>query len=160
MIRRTWYLPAAILWTVAIFVGTWLPSGALPHPEIEDATFFRLIPLDKIAHAGMFAGFGFLWLKAYRRSKPPVRGVLAAGLFIAVLTEVGQATAWVGRDGDVWDVLADGVGLVLGIALVGVGKALARRNQKPAGLSKDADLSGTGEASPSPPEPVSSSTAP
>jgi hypothetical protein len=117
MTRRTWFLAAAVLWTVGIFVGTWLPPAAMPHPELEGSSLFLFLRFDKIVHAVMFTGFAFLWLQAHRGPTAPFRGVLAAGVFVAILTETVQATPWVGRDGDVWDVLADCAGLLIGTGL-------------------------------------------
>ena len=114
MNRRSWYVAAASLWTLAIFIGTWLPGKHLPHPELEDSTFFSMIPLDKVAHAGLFAGFAFLWLLARSTPAIPFKKVFLVGVLVAILTELGQATDWVGRDADISDVVADTFGLFLG----------------------------------------------
>ena len=117
MIRRSWSTTAAVIWTLAIFLGTWLPRQHIPHPELEGASFFRFLPLDKIVHTVLFAGFAFLWLLAGRTSPGLLKRVLFFGLLLAILTELGQATPWVGRDAELNDVFADSLGLLLGVGL-------------------------------------------
>ena len=120
MIRRTWYAAAAWLWTLAIFVGTWLPGKHLPHPELERASFFRFIPLDKVAHLALFAGFAFLWSLARRTPQLPIKRILLFGFLVAVVTELGQSTPWVNRDAEINDVIADSIGLLLGLGFFAV----------------------------------------
>ena len=106
--KTTW---AAIIWTVLIFVICWTPSRNLPISE-HAPSFLKLIHADKIVHATIFAVFGFLWR---RGTTAPSSIILAAGVALAVITELGQGTPFVGRDADVWDGLADILGLILGI---------------------------------------------
>jgi aminopeptidase YwaD len=92
----------ALLWTAAIVVACLLPGDYVPDAPIRVA--------DKLVHVGLFAVFGALWLRA----TPGRRGaVFVWGLAFAVAIEVLQETLPVGRSGDVFDVLADALGLAL-----------------------------------------------
>jgi VanZ family protein len=102
----------AILWTAVIFVACWLPRTWMPIRE--GAPRARRVPhADKVVHAVLFAGFGFLWVRALPRGSG-VR-VLVLGLLVAVVTELGQNHHWVGRDGSVEDGLADLIGALVGV---------------------------------------------
>ncbi len=106
------FVVLATVWTLLILVGCWLPARALPREET--GVGFELPHQDKMVHATMFAGFGFLWMRA-GRSTGRMRWVLGAGLVLAVVTELGQAIPFVNRDPGVLDGVADSVGLVLGV---------------------------------------------
>lgn len=109
-----WYALAS-LWTLAIVIGCLLPGGSLP-----DATLWSF---DKLIHFGIFAGFGGLWMEAM---KQPVgrraMWVALGGIFFAAATELLQGFA-PGRSPELFDLLADVVGLAVGIAVY----ALVRR---------------------------------
>lgn len=69
--------------------------------------------VDKLVHAGLFAGLAVTGRWAGLPGRP-----LAAGLAAyAAVSEVIQALAPLRRDGSVWDWLADVVGMVLGLLL-------------------------------------------
>ncbi len=97
----------AVLWTVAILVACTVPGSGLPDSD------FLPFGQDKWAHAGLFFGFGWLWVRAL-----PARPwlVVLAGVGYAVATELWQASLPTGRSGEVLDALADVLGLALGIA--------------------------------------------
>jgi hypothetical protein len=64
----------------------------------------------------MFLVFALLW----RRADPAPRRsgrIVAWGLALAVFTELGQALPFIDRDADVFDALADAVGVVSGLGL-------------------------------------------
>ena len=107
--RMTWL---AIGWTLLILVLCWTPRRNLPASE-GAPSFFKVAHLDKFIHAGVFAGFAFLW----RRATSPGSAVVIAvsGVALAIITELGQATEIVGRDADLWDGAADSVGVALGL---------------------------------------------
>lgn len=106
---------AAWVWTALIVLACWLPSRSLP---IDESRGLQIpIPdLDKLIHATMFAGFGYFWMQNGRAMRGRALAVLGAGLALAIVTEIGQATEFVGRDASPFDVLADvaGLGLVVG----------------------------------------------
>jgi hypothetical protein len=155
MTHRTWFLAAAVFWTVAIFVGTWLPPEALPHSDLEQTSLASLLKLDKIVHALMFTGFAFLWLKAHRGPVIHYGWVIGLGVMVAIATEVGQSTPWVRRDGDAWDALADIVGLIVGTLLYKTWGAEPRTLGK-AHRPEAVELASQEEEHPPEPEPLTS----
>src|SRR5438309_9242521 len=99
--RMTTWL--AIGWTLMILVLCWTPRQHLPASEIAPS-FFKAAHLDKILHAVIFAGFSYLWRRA--TSARSVAVIAVSGLALAIITELGQATAIVGRDASLGDGLA------------------------------------------------------
>jgi VanZ family protein len=110
----------ARLWTIFILILMAIPGNMLPH---EEKTF---IPnLDKLVHATLFGSFVFLWSIYYairkdRNNHSDSRFVLI--LIIACLygvaTELMQKYIIPNRDYDIFDILADSVGAVLGLLFV------------------------------------------
>ncbi len=99
----------ALAWTVLVLVLCWIPGRWLGQ-EAPGSQF------DKLAHAGMFAVFSWLWAWAVAPSMRTAR-ILGAGLLLALVTEVGQAVPLIGRDADPRDVLADSIGVGVGLGV-------------------------------------------
>src|SRR5206468_3862690 len=85
-------------------------------------TSFEVPQLDKLIHATLFAGFGWLWIRSLANRH--FGWVLSAGVALAIITELVQGLSIIHRDPDVFDGLADVVGLTLGL---GFALWLARR---------------------------------
>src|SRR5206468_11906973 len=103
----------ALAWTV-LLGALWLVPGRWLRDESK-LLGVGVSHLDKVGHCGLFAVFGLLWARAGRG---PRRGawIVAGGVALAVLTEVGQGLPIVARDPDVLDALADVAGLLPGVA--------------------------------------------
>jgi VanZ family protein len=125
-IRRT----LAVLWTLVILVLCWTPADWLPVKETQGAV--RHLPhKDKIVHAGMFFVFAVLWLEATREKPGRFPWVAAAGIALAILTELVQNIPFLRRDGEVADALADSAGVFVGLWLFPlVDRVRARRQPK------------------------------
>ena len=108
---RNW-LYAAVGWTILIAALCWTPGGVV-RTVGDETRLFKIPSFDKFVHAGLFAVFAFLWLKATPAPKrfPPI---LLGGLALAVVTELGQLTAFVNRDARLDDALFDMLGVLLG----------------------------------------------
>lgn len=96
---------AAVLWTLAIAIGCALPGDSL--------AVSALLAEDKLLHLLAFAGFVVLWLRA---GAPAVRVALWA-LAFGLAIETFQHVAPIGRRFDGLDLLANAVGLVVGLGL-------------------------------------------
>ncbi len=101
-------LTLAAIWTVVVLIllivpATMVSSAGVPHA-------------DKVAHFGVFAVLGLLWMAALRRPIPQRSlFVFVGGVAFGILTEYLQASHTAGRQGELGDVLADTLGLVAGI---------------------------------------------
>lgn len=118
-LSTTQYRWGAALWTLAILAACSLPATSLASVE-------PTLPLDKLAHFGLFVIFGSLWMRVlcppdataswgqFRREGG--RLLVLGGLF-AGASEVYQHLIPVRRMADPYDALADGLGLLVGIVL-------------------------------------------
>lgn len=102
----------AWIWTGLLLVACWIPGRWL-HGD-ESRMHLGISNLDKVVHGTLFAGFGLLWGRALGTRGRTAR-VVAVGLLLAVVTELGQATPVIARDADPLDALADAAGLFLGL---------------------------------------------
>ncbi len=115
MIRR---FGPALAWAILILILTGLPGNYFP----EVKTFWDWLSPDKVVHLGIFGvqafliiyGLGQQYLLKKRRYKYMVWVFLITTLF-GLITEVLQSNVFVGRDGNVFDFLADSVGAFLGV---------------------------------------------
>lgn len=110
MIRKLW---PAFLWAFFILIITGMPGRYVP----EVLSFWDWLSVDKIVHVGVFALLSFLilngLLQQYIESKTRylfVLGAVGSSLAYGLLTEVLQATVFIGRDGNAFDFLADSLG--------------------------------------------------
>lgn len=110
----------AILWTIFIFILTAIPGNFLPK---EEKTF---IPnLDKLVHATLFGTFVFLWCIYYAIGKKENNHsgkrfvlILIIACLYGVATELMQKYLIPNRDYDIFDILADSIGAILGFIFV------------------------------------------
>lgn len=109
----------AIILSVILFIGCAMPGGSMP-----DMAHGR----DKWMHLAGFLPFGLLWSLAGRRAV----WVIAAGFIFGMLIEIYQGIMPIGRSFDLFDVFADTVGTVMGVAAFW---GLQRFKLLPAGLT-------------------------
>jgi VanZ family protein len=115
---RMWKL--ALLWALFIFVLSSIPGRSFPQVSI--------LRYDKVLHAIVYAVFGGICFFALHITLPRTTAVLiAATLAIAYgLTDEFHQLFVPGRSADLYDVVADGVGGLLGASAAAVA-AVARR---------------------------------
>ncbi|GIV58849.1 MAG: hypothetical protein KatS3mg042_1762 [Rhodothermaceae bacterium] len=100
----------ALGWTALIVILLTLPGDTLP-----DAT---LLEYDKLGHAVLFGVLGWLWMHALPHSlRVRIAGVLAGGAVFAVMSEFYQGLLPWPRTPDALDVVADVIGLIVGVSL-------------------------------------------
>ena len=102
-------LVQALLWTLGILIAVTVPASTVPTGPPD-------IGIDKIAHLVMFGGFGALWTRVLT---PPWRMLWVVGglgLVLAAGTELLQHFALTTRQGSLYDGMANGLGLALGMA--------------------------------------------
>ncbi len=104
----------AFVWTLVILVLCWTPADWLPVKETGGAGW-DLPHKDKFVHAGMFLVFAVLWLEATKGKPGRFTWVAAAGIALAVVTELVQNVPFLRRDGELADALADSVGVLVGL---------------------------------------------
>lgn len=106
-----------------------LPGDYFPHV----VSFWDWLSPDKLVHFFVFGVFTFLLLWGYRaqysnskhRSKL-VWLIIILGVLYGGLTEILQANVFVGRDGSVFDFLANTIGSIIGIVIF---MLFARKNK-------------------------------
>ena len=102
-------------WTLVILFLCWLPRFYMPVKE-HGPPPFRIPNVDKLVHLGIFAVWGFLWM-GVARSPHQARRVFLAGVGFTILTEVVQELPMVSRDANLFDGIADTIGIGVGIGL-------------------------------------------
>ena len=104
---------------VAILLLTGLPGSLLPKAK-------PAIGLDKIAHIIMFLGFSFITLWGYRKPYQEngknyrikaIAITIVISILFGALTEIMQEAFIPGRDGNIFDWIADVLGAVFGVCL-------------------------------------------
>lgn len=133
MKRLTWI---AWGWTLFILLACWFPANHLPIREATDGSLWKLkIPhFDKVVHFGFFAVFAILWLQV-KSTRVTFTRVLLAGLGLALISEVGQAHPYVGRDAGLDDVVADLLGLIVATTLMTLPRFARKRQSIPVPLN-------------------------
>ncbi len=100
--------------TVLIVALCLWPKNLLPASETSSKNPPHA---DKVVHLAMFAVFGLLWMRACPESRSKATFIFAAGVVLAIGTELAQGLSLIARDPDPLDALADVVGTAIGIAL-------------------------------------------
>ena len=110
------HLRWALLWAALIFVLCLMPGQAIPSWDWAD-----LLNVDKLVHAALFAVLFLLLERGLRRfhaveGKPAkvVLTAIVASVAYGGLMELMQQLPALGRRGDVNDLIANSVGVILG----------------------------------------------
>ena len=98
-------------WTIAVLGILSIPGSELPE--------LPAFGLDKLAHFVIFAILGVIWFLSFEdRFKRPGVAVLIAGILFAGFGEVYQGLLPINRTPDIFDVLANCVGVLIAVVLV------------------------------------------
>jgi len=113
MLQASWLKSKAlaITWFVIMCILFFLPGSAFPKEN-----WFHVIHFDKWVHCGLFAVLLFLWCSAFDFNLPKNSWlVIAAAIAYGFLVEVIQKEWVTNRSFDLYDVLADSAGSILGV---------------------------------------------
>ncbi|PIQ33741.1 MAG: VanZ family protein [Bacteroidetes bacterium CG18_big_fil_WC_8_21_14_2_50_41_14] len=115
MIRRFW---PAMTWAILILILTGVPGSYFP----EVRSFWQWASPDKIVHLLIFGVQVFLIILGFKpqylNSKQRFKFVIGATIITilyGLVTELLQSYVFIGRDGNIFDFLADAVGAFLGL---------------------------------------------
>ncbi len=108
-----------IAWITFLFIIMGVPGNYFP----QVITLAEIISPDKIVHFVLFGTLLFLLLRsfliqysgAYRSYI--ISAVLFFGIFVGALTEVMQHYVFVGRNGNIYDFIADMIGCLIGMSV-------------------------------------------
>ncbi|BAV09227.1 VanZ like family protein [Filimonas lacunae] len=110
-------LPAILFFFLSYYLLT------IPGKELPEVSFFDKIPLfDKWVHIGMFSILVYLFSLAFKQqiitNKRLLPLLAATGLVYGIAMEYVQKYYVANRSFDLTDIIADGVGCVIGALLI------------------------------------------
>jgi len=107
----------AILWGILILVIIGIPGNYIPKPH----GFLELISPDKIIHLFMFAPFSFLISRGIWKQSQNLKSAIWISFFFGIIyafsTELLQFFVISGRNGNIYDAIADSLGVLIGLFL-------------------------------------------
>jgi len=110
------YIPA-FLWGLVIFAIIAIPGAYVPKPH----GVWELLSPDKLIHLAMFAPFSFMMMWGKRKRAVETKAFiiypLIIGIVYAIFTELLQFYVIEGRNGNVFDAIADIIGVALGLLI-------------------------------------------
>ena len=108
-----------LVWTLIIALLTLLPGNYIP----KVASFLDWLSADKLVHLFLFGTYTFLLLEGFKRqsrhaflSNQSLLISLIIGIVFAFFIEVMQKFVIPGRNGNIYDFIADVLGIFLGYA--------------------------------------------
>lgn len=114
--NKTWAVAIAIAWSILIGTTCLLPPSAFRAFSLQS-----IFELDKLIHLLIFFFFATFWLLSILPKEITVRHkivVLVTGFAYGYVIEVIQNTDAVGRTFEWADIVADGLGTLLGVLLI------------------------------------------
>lgn len=106
------------IWFFVILIITGFPSNYIPKP----IGFLSLLSLDKIVHIFLFSPFAYLLLRFKYQTVEfnKKREYLLTGFYgiiYAFITELLQFYVFIGRSGNIYDFIADIIGVIIGVLI-------------------------------------------
>jgi VanZ family protein len=104
----------AIGWLLLMCILFVIPGSALP-----EQSWFADIQLDKWVHIGLFSVLIFLWCSSFQLGLPGTSWIIIIiAIFYGILVEFVQKTWIPKRTFDLYDVLAYGIGSIVGLVVL------------------------------------------
>lgn len=107
----------AILWSAIIITLLCIPGSDLP----DESSFIPIDNIDKWVHFGIFMLFVILWNWAISKKKSQIRIIkkfiliTLVGIVSGYFLELVQKHFIPNREYDLWDVVADSAGAIIGL---------------------------------------------
>ena len=118
---------SAVIWTVLILLLCWIPASYVQ--EIEGKSpWFQIPDLDKVIHAGIFVVLAVLW-RRLTSSRRAIVAVVLGCFALGALTELGQLLPIVRRNAELYDLVTDCIGVIVGVAIALLGRAVTSINR-------------------------------
>jgi len=102
----------AIIWTFVISVLSLMPSR-----DINSLKLVQIEGLDKILHFVCYMVLSFLWMGAFKNRQVSTKYIIFFTLTFGGLMEIFQFYLLLGRSLELGDMLANSLGIFLGIIL-------------------------------------------
>ncbi len=106
-------MAAAVIWILVILGLCWTPKFVVR--RVENDSFFRLPSLDKLVHGVIFVVLAILWMRV-GSSWRAIGAIILGGFALGIISELGQLMPFVRRDANLYDMLTDFAGVLIGIA--------------------------------------------
>lgn len=103
------YLILAILWT-----GIIMYLSLISAKEAKKFNVWDIVGLDKLAHLVFYAGMTILWYMALSRKQPEKKIILFFSISFGVLMEICQLYLFNGRSFEIYDIVANVMGSLIG----------------------------------------------
>ncbi len=115
LIKKLW---PALVWALFVLILTGVPGAYFP----EVKSFWEWLSPDKLVHIFIFGVQAFLLLIPFSEQYLTGRNrllyraaLLLIAILFALLTEVLQAYVFIGRNGNLYDFIADVIGVGVGL---------------------------------------------
>ena len=92
-----------------------LLDSEIRHRQGRAPVVFSVPTLDKLVHGVIFVVLAILWMRV-SSSWRAIGAIILGGAALGIITELGQLVPIVRRDANIFDLLADFAGVVIGIA--------------------------------------------
>ena len=106
------YFGMAIFWTILTLYLSLISARSASKFNIWDFT-----GTDKLAHLIFYAVFSFLWCMSLRKRNVEKKYVLFFSIFFGILMEICQLYLFNGRSFELFDIIANIIGSVVGLIL-------------------------------------------
>ena len=106
------YRFCALIWTIMILYLSLISAN-----QATKFNVFDFYGVDKLGHIIFYTTFSFLWCMSFRERNTDKKNILIFSISFGVLMEICQLYLFNGRSFELYDILANILGSVVGIIL-------------------------------------------